>query len=56
MLGLQERAGLQYRLAIAKDWSGFEVGDMSNISSLQLQNILKALPATYQAYMSHERV
>jgi len=41
---------------LQKDWSGFEVGDVSNISSLQLQNILKASPATYQAYMGHERV
>ena len=57
MLSLQEGAGLQYRLAIANDWSGFEVGNMSNISSPQLQNILKALPAIYQAYMGrHERV
>jgi len=50
VLGLQEGAGLQYRLAIAKHWSRFEVANMSNISSLQLQNILKALPATYQTY------
>jgi len=56
VLHLQVRAGLQYRLAIANDWSGFEEGDISNISSLQLQNILKALPATYQACMGHERV
>jgi len=28
---------------------------MSNISSPQLQNILKASPATCQAYLGHER-